>query len=325
MESSPSSKAANIQHWLICTTEDNFECDRRNNFSIEGFKNRIRNTVNEINIGDRFVLYINQLLRFGAIIEATGKPYFDDKHKVWVDDDEIWPCRFETKALLILDNDELLNVKKLVPDLSFITAEQKRINWGLAFHQSLRKIPSEDFELIESEMRKISSLKEVKLAEPAISEKKAKEAIMSLQLEKRSLHDRIGEMLEQIGSRMDYNAFTNFKVTPEHAVLLDVAWLNKKSPEIAIEIQIGGNITEAKEKLAQAKKFNYRKVIMVIEEEQLSRLNAIIRFDELIDWMEAWSIQAVYRLYIDGMSFFNLYERLRESRYKKKTEVEFIK
>jgi hypothetical protein len=82
MESSPSSKAANIQHWLICTTEDNFECDRRNNFSIEGFKNRIRNTVNEINIGDRFVLYINQLLRFGAIIEATGKPYFDDKHSL---------------------------------------------------------------------------------------------------------------------------------------------------------------------------------------------------------------------------------------------------
>ncbi|MGA9049005.1 MAG: EVE domain-containing protein [Dehalococcoidia bacterium] len=324
MENESSLNLPARQHWLICTTEENFQCDRRNNFSIEGFKNRIRNTVNEVKIGDRFVLYINQLLRFGAIIEATGKPYFDDKHKVWVDD-EIWPCRFETKALLALDNDELLDVKKLVPDLSFITPEQKRTNWGLAFHQSLRKIPSEDFELIESEMRKISSLKGKRIAQPVISEEKAKEAIMSLQLEKRSLHDRIGEMLEQIGSRMDYNAFTNFKVTPEHAVLLDVAWLNKKSPEIAIEIQIGGNITEAKDKLAQARKFNYRKVIMVIEEEQLDRLNAIIKFDDLVDWMEAWSIQAVYRLYTDGMSFLNLYERLRESRYKKKTEVEFVK
>lgn len=320
-----SSDDRKVQHWLICTTEENFECDRNNNFAIEGFKNRIRNTVNEIRIGDKFVIYINQLQRFGAIIEATGKAYFDDKTKVWVDDDEIWPCRFDTKPVLVLDNDELLDVKKLVPDLAFITTEQKRINWGLAFHQSLRKIPLEDFELIESEVRKILSLKGAKPIESSISEEKAKEAILSLRLEKRSLHDRIGEMLEQIGSRMGYNAFTNFKVTPEHAVELDVAWLDKKSPEIAVEIQIGGNIVEAKDKLAQARKFNYRKVIMVIEEAQLKRLNAIIKFDDLIDWMEAWSIQAVYRLYTDGMSFLDLYERLRESRYKKKSEVEFIK
>jgi predicted RNA-binding protein len=313
------------QHWLICTSAENFECDRVNDFSIEGFKNRIRNTVNEVKAGDKFVLYITQLQRFGAIIESTGKPYFDDKNKVWVDEDEIWPCRFPTKPLLVLDSDELLDVKKLIPDFTFITDEQKRINWGLAFHQSLRKIPIEDYELIESEIRKLLSFKGKITADLSISEEKAKEAIMSLPLEKRSLHDRIGEMLEMIGSRMGYNAFTNFKVTPEHAVELDVAWLDKKSPEIAIEIQIGGNIVEAKDKLAQSRKFNYRKVIMVIEEEQLKRLNAIIKFDDLIDWMEAWSIQAVYRLYTNGMSFLDLYERLRESRYKKKTEVEFVK
>jgi len=74
----------------------------------------------------------------------------------------------------------------------------------------------------------------------------------------------------------------------------------------------------------QAKKFNYRKVSMVIEQVQLARLNAITKFDELVDWMEAWSIQTVYQLYTAGMSFLDLYERLRESRYKKKTEVEFV-
>ena len=63
---------------------------------------------------------------------------------------------------------------------------------------------------------------------------------------------------------------------------------------------------------------------MVIERDQLPRLNAIIRLDELVDWMDAWSIQAVYRLYTAGMSSLELYERLRESRYKRKTEVEFI-
>ena len=64
---------------------------------------------------------------------------------------------------------------------------------------------------------------------------------------------------------------------------------------------------------------------MVTEESQLDRLNAIVKFDELVDWMDAWSIQAVYTLYTAGMSFLDLYERLIESRYKKKVEVEFVK
>ncbi len=312
------------QCWLICTSQVNFQIDRQNNFSVEGFRTRNRRLVSEIKPGDKFVVYINQLQRFGATLQATGKPYTDEQTRIWVEQDEMWPCRFTTKPIIVLEDDQLLDAKKLVTQLSFITAEQKRVNWGLAFHQSLRKIPHDDFELTESEMRKILALTGRKPESGLLTEEQAKEAIMALALEKRSLHDRICEMLETLGSRMEYNSYTNHRVTPEHAVELDVAWLDKKSPEIAIEVQIGGNLIEAKDKLAQAKKFNYRKVIMVIEQAQLQRLNAIIRFDELVDWMEAWSIQAVYQLYTAGMSFLDLYERLRESRYKKKTEVEFV-
>ena len=312
------------QCWLICTSQDNFQVDRQSGFSVEGFRTRNRRLVSEVKPGDKFVVYINQLQRFGATLQATGKPYTDEKTRIWIEQDEMWPCRFPTKHIVILEDDQLLDAKKLVTQLSFITDEQKRVNWGLAFHQSLRKIPPDDFELIESEMRKILALRGKKLESGLLTEQQAKEAIMALALEKKSLHDRICEMLDTLGSRMGYNSYTNHRVTPEHAVELDVAWLDKKSPEIAIEVQIGGNLIEAKDKLAQAKKFNYRKVIMVIEQAQLTRLNAIIKFDELVDWMEAWSIQAVYQLYTAGMSFLDLYERLRESRYKKKAEVEFV-
>jgi len=312
------------QCWLICTSHDNFQVDRQNNFSVEGFRSRSRRLVSEVKPGDRFIVYINQIQRFGATLQATGTPYTDEQNRIWVERDEIWPCRFPTKPVVVLEDDELLDAKRLVLQLTFITEEQKRVNWGLAFHQSLRKIPPEDFELIESEMRKIVVLRGKKPESKLLTEREAKEAIMSLPLEKKTLHERICEMLDTLGSRMGYNSYTNHRVTPEHAVELDVAWLDKRSPEIAIEVQIGGNLIEAKDKLAQAKKFNYRKVIMVIEEGQLKRLNAIIKFDELVDWMEAWSIQAVYQLYTAGMSFLDLYERLRESRYKKKTEVEFV-
>lgn len=312
------------QCWLICTSRDNFQRDRQNNFSVEGFRARSRRLVSGVKPRDKFVIYINQIQRFGATLQSTGKPYIDEQTRIWVEQDEIWPCRFPTEPLVVLENDELLNAKKLVSQLGFITDEQKKVNWGLAFRQSLRKIPPDDFELIESEMRKLLVLRGKKPEGKLVTEEQAKEAIMLLPLEKKSLHDRICEMLETLGSRMGYNSYTNHRVTPEHHVELDVAWLNQRSPEIAIEVQIGGNLTEAKDKLTQAKKFNYRKVIMVIEQAQLPRLNDIIKFDELVDWMEAWSIQAMYQLYTSGISFLDLYERMRESRYKKKTEVEFV-
>jgi len=309
---------------LIVTSIDNFKIDRERNFDIEGFHERVKRQVQEINIGDKFVYYVNGIQRIGAISEAIDEPYFDDKTKVWLEDDEIWAYRFKTRPILVLNDDEMLDVRQLIPKLSFITPQQKATSWGLAFHKSLREIPQEDFELIESEMRKVT--KSSLMKSTLFTEAEAKEAIIADHtLESSSLHDRIGEMLEIIGSRMGYNTFTRHKVTPDHAVELDVAWLRGKNPELAVEVQIGGNITEAKDKLAQARKFNYRKVIMVIEESQLPRLNAIAKFDELMDWLEAWSIQSVLKLYTSGISFLNLYERLTESRYQKKNEIEFIR
>jgi len=317
------------EYWVIITSPENFEIDRQNNFSVAGFKDRIRRTVERVQRMDKFVVYINRLQRMGAILTATSGFYYDDKNKIWTEEDEIWPCRFKTQPELVLAEDELLDVKRIVPSLSFITPKQKATIWGLAFQGSLRRLPEEDFNLIESEMRKIkartSAPSIVIEGLPPLTEEQAKQAIMKLNLEKTSLHDRIGEMLEAVGSKMGYNAFTRHKITPEHALELDVAWLQGKNPEVAIEIQIGGEIIAAKERLAQAKKFNYRKLMMVIEEEQLPRLNAILRYDELRHWLDAWSITAVYKLYAAGASFFDLYQRLTDSRYKERTEVEFIR
>ena len=138
--------------------------------------------------------------------------------------------------------------------------------WGSYIQGSLKTIPEEDFKLIEAEMKKVIAKRIDIKPEIASVKVKAKteaeyeEEIMSLPLQTNSLHDRLGEMLEQIGSWMDYNTQTRHKIVPDHAYELDVAWLSGKNPEVAIEIQISGNITEAKDRLPQARKFNYRKV-----------------------------------------------------------------
>jgi len=275
---------------------------------------------------DRVVYHITKKSKLGAIATVTSGYYYDGENRIWADKKEIWPIRTKSEPYLILEDDELLDLKKLVKDLSFI---KDKINWGIYLRGSLRKLPEEDYQLIESEMRKIISRRTKKKAEAEKvtglkTEKDFLEAIKKLSLNSRSEHDRIGEMLQIVGSWMGYNTNTRSKISSNSAYELDVAWLSGKNPEVAIEVQIGGSISLALRKLREAREFNYRKVILVIEEEQLSRLNKEIRYDSIRNWLDAWSIKSVYELYTSGQQFFQLYDQLKEARYRERTEVELI-
>jgi predicted RNA-binding protein len=317
-----------MNYWLVVTSDANFRYDRDTlSFKTQGLPYRYRKTVQKMTKGDKVVYYIMGLQRFGATATITGG-YYEDKNKLWTDDDELWPSRCPSEPDLVLLDDELIDAKKLVPNLSFI--ERKEV-WGVYLQGSIRQIPEEDFHLIESEMRKVISDRQIppesikKAKYQAKTEKEYEEAIMQLPLQSRSLHDRIGEMLEQVGSWLDYNTQTKYRITPDHAYELDVAWLRGKNPEIAIEIQISGNLTEAKDRLAQARKFNYRKVILVVGEQEMDRLNALMRHEhDLRCWMEAWSIGAIFEMYTAGQKFNSYYKRLTESVYKDKSSLQMI-
>ncbi|MEM2130322.1 MAG: EVE domain-containing protein [Candidatus Bathyarchaeia archaeon] len=277
------------KYWLITTSPENFRIDKeQSGFSVQGLRERHKNMVMKFQPGDKVVYYINKISKLGAIATIISGYYHDDKTKIWTDEDEIWPSRAKSKPEIVLEDDELLDIKKLVKQLSFI---KDKDHWSLFVRGSIRQIPEEDYLLIESEMRKTLSRERIsekgeRLYEGLKTESDYKEAIMKLPLNSESLHDRIGEMLQTVGSWMEFNTNTRYRITPESAYQLDVAWLSGKNPEVAIEIQIGGNIDSAVVKLREAREFNYRKVILVIEEEQINRLNAILRFDNIRNWLE---------------------------------------
>ena len=135
-------------YWLVCTSPANFEVSRGISFRVNGFRERNRKTVEKIHPGDRIVFYINDIRKFGATATATSGFYIEKKERIWIERDELWPCRFKQEPDIVLDQDESLDARKLVQSLSFITEKQKQTNWGLAFHQSLRNIPKDDFELV---------------------------------------------------------------------------------------------------------------------------------------------------------------------------------
>ena len=318
-----------MNYWLIVTSKENFKFDREElGFNMQGIPIRYKKSVQRMKEEDKVVYYIMGLQKFGAIATITGK-YVEDHTKLWTNEDEMWPARRSSRPDIILQDDELIDAKKLVPDLTFIKNKDR---WGTHLQGSIRQIPEEDYRLIESEMRKVTAERKLEkpkefIPVPAMkkNEQNYEKAVMDLALETKSLHDRLGEMLEQIGSWMNYNTQTRHRITPDHSYELDVAWLSGRNPEVAMEIQISGNITEAKDRLAQARKFNYRKVVMVLREKDLSRLNSIMKFEpDLRSWMEAWSIGAVYEMYKSGEGFFTYYRRLIEAVYKDKSELELV-
>ena len=318
-----------INYWLVVTSPENFSHDRDVlKFRMQGLPLRNRSSLQRMQIGDRVAYYIMNLHRFGATATVTGE-YIEDHSKLWTDDDGMWPARRPSKPDIVLEDNELVDAKKLVPNLSFI--ERKEV-WGVYLQGSVRQIPEEDFRLIESEMKKAIAdrVQPAHTQAPSVDRTKETEAdveaaIMALPLETKTLHDRIREMLEEIGSWLDYNTQTRHKITPDHAYELDVAWLSGKNPEVAIEIQISGNLTEAKDRLAHARKFNYRKVILVCKRSEMLRLNALMKHEhDLRSWMEAWSIASIYRMYVAGQSFFKYYRQLIESVYKDKPDLELV-
>jgi len=311
-------------YWLICVTKANFDIDRANGFQHQGFKAGLANKVKKMQPGDKVVYYITKIGKFGAIAEVVSGYYHDDQHPIWPDKREIWPARARSREILSLEDGRMLDVKKILDDLSFVETKD---NWGIYFRGSLHSLAEEDYKLIESEMRKLAEpIPSDRSAESRIpSEQEAMKAIMDLPgLTGKSPHDRIGEMLEEIGTRMGYNASTRQPVYPDRKQFhLDVAWLRGKNPEIAIEVQIGGKVVEAKEKLRQARSYNYRKTAIVTEEAQLEKINELFYPDhDLMKFTEAWSIVSVYRMYVSGKEFLRLFAQFEESRYQEKSKLE---
>ena len=134
-----------MQYWLVVTSPDNFRLDRESlGFKLQGLPYRFRRQVQKMQVGDRVAYYIMKLQKFGATATITGD-YYEDYSRVWKDDNEMWPARRPSKPNIVLNDDELIDTKRLVSSLTFIENKEK---WGVHFQGSIRTIPEEDFRLI---------------------------------------------------------------------------------------------------------------------------------------------------------------------------------
>lgn len=143
------------------------------------------------------------------------------------------------------------------------------------------------------------------------------------ELQGSSLHERVIDMLAQIGRWTGYSPEKSFKVPEDSPYEIDVVWLRNDILDVAIEVQVGGNETEAKDRLAHARRFGARKIVVVSIPESLPRLRSVFRYEsELKNWLQIWAVAKVYQMYLGGKEFYSLFRPFEQQQWSEQvTEV----
>jgi predicted RNA-binding protein len=140
--------------WVLTGSLDNFRATRDQGFRLIGAKERRRALAEQIEPGDRIVLYVTGVQGFGAVVEVTGELY-EDRAPVWPGkpgkrDD--YPWRFETRPELVLDEEDFVPAAELAERLEHVRKWPAE-HWRLAFQGQLRPVSRADASLLERSMR----------------------------------------------------------------------------------------------------------------------------------------------------------------------------
>jgi len=140
--------------WILTGSLDNFRATREHGFTVIGAKEGRRRMAEQIEPGDRIVLYVTGVQAFGAIVRVTGEMY-EDRAKIWPGKPgkaDLYPWRFETEPELVLDEDGFVPAVELAGELEHVR-KWPAAHWQLAFQGQLRVVSTADSELIERRLR----------------------------------------------------------------------------------------------------------------------------------------------------------------------------
>lgn len=127
------------------------------------------------------------------------------------------------------------------------------------------------------------------------------------------IHDKVIDMIRQIGEWMKYDPVVNYKIRPDISYIIEIAWLLDDTLQIAIDVQLNESMTETKERLILAKRFGARKCIIISNLSCKEKLKDVFRYEnEIKHWLEIWSLEKIYNMFVNGREFFmnfNLFDK----------------
>jgi EVE domain len=143
-----------VRTWILTASPSNHAATAERGFTVFGFKERRRNQALEVAPGDRFVLYLTQVMSFAGAIRVSGDLY-EERTKIWPGkpgSPDIYPWRFPTEPEVVLDEADWVPAETLVGRLEHM-AKWPPEHWRLAFQGQVRAVSERDASVLLDAMR----------------------------------------------------------------------------------------------------------------------------------------------------------------------------
>src|SRR5919206_141552 len=142
-------------HWMIVMSPENYEITRERGFDLVGLKSRHRKKAERMALGDRVLFYVagSQVFPLTATVTST---FFEDHSPIWVSTErrpDVAPWRVQVRADVVLNWYEYLDARQIAPRMLYVKRWAPE-DWPLAFQGQIHLLSSQDFQLIEHEMRR---------------------------------------------------------------------------------------------------------------------------------------------------------------------------
>ena len=131
--------------WILTGSPENHAVTAARGYTLIGMKERRRPMAEQMEPGDRIVLYLTRLMVFAAAIRLTSG-MVEDRTPVWPGkpgSPDPYPWRFASEPELVLDADDWLPAEALKDDLEHVR-KWPAAHWTLAFQGQLRTVSERD-------------------------------------------------------------------------------------------------------------------------------------------------------------------------------------
>ena len=142
-------------HWMVVMSPENFEITRQRGFDMVGLKSRHRKKAERMALGDRVLFYVTGMQVF-PLTATVSSTFFEDHTPVWVSTErrpDVAPWRVQIRPDVVLNWYEYLDARQIAPRMLYVKRWAPE-DWPLAFQGQIHLLSSQDFALIEHEMRR---------------------------------------------------------------------------------------------------------------------------------------------------------------------------
>lgn len=144
--------------WILTSSPENHAATSARGFSVIGIKERNLRRAEQIEPGDRLILYLTREMVFAGWVEITGS-MFEDREPIWPGkkgNPDIYPWRFETRPGVTLEKDDWLPAEAFKEALDHVR-KWPPDHWRLAFQGQLRPVTDDDSDMLMSAIKAAAS------------------------------------------------------------------------------------------------------------------------------------------------------------------------